>query len=224
MAEGDTEPIFIPVILQKLIEMKKIDIDLNILAVMSTGDAQTANVLIRNFLSSYLPPKIAIMVDGDGGGIERLKKLAPLVKKHEIQTKSLTNNTTIEDHLPSVDDLYVRAVAKYTKQLLEDRGIEKIEDEFVEKFKHNFKEKYAEGKVTTDVATWAKQAAMEIGELDSPPSKIGIAREYAHLLEDADPKSISTSSWKRAIDMARWIQDSLNVPGIFDVSEDILGS
>ena len=53
-----------------------------------------------------------MLTDGDAGGKERLKQIAPLLKAHKIEGKQLLDKTTIEDHLPLAGELYVRAVTE----------------------------------------------------------------------------------------------------------------
>lgn len=100
----------------------------------------------------------------------------------------LTKDTSIEDHVPNLREVFVPAVAEYAAKLMVLKGENKPDEgEFRAKFLADFDNIYSKGKVTTKVADWAENATASIGGLKSKPSKVGIAREYAaRLLELPD--------------------------------------
>jgi len=217
LTEGDSDPIYIHALLQKLVACNKISADLNSFSAMSTGQVRNADSLIRLLMESVNKPKIALLLDGDMGGTNRLADLSHLLERHKIPHHTLSKGTAIEDHLPSVGVKYVNAVANYITKLMIDRDGVDIESDIVRiKCQASFVEQFGETESTEGVATWASEIAMEIGKLKNPPSKIGIAREYVALLDDID---ISTLKLRRTSQLAKLIQQNLKLPVQVDATD-----
>jgi predicted ATP-dependent endonuclease of OLD family len=208
LVEGDSDAIFLTALLRKLIALGHLDIDLNRFAAMATGDAANARVLIR-FLtevgSGAGAPRLALLVDGDGGGKRRLAALADLTADLNIPTKELRPpNTTTEDHLLGARTLYPEAVARYLG------GLKELDQAKLEEIRTSFETKFPEGsEAVVGLADWAKEEAAAIAGLDEKPSSVGIARSYAELLEAAE---LGTKDMVRVRKLAEWIRDVLEVP------------
>lgn len=221
LTEGDSDPIYIYAMIQKAVLAGKSKLDINALAVMSTAESKHTEVLVR-LLSETVPrPKIAVLTDGDKGGKERLKYLHDLLKQCEIPEKALSNETSIEDHIPMIREVYVPSVAAYVGKLTVIAGNAKPDKvEFENKFLQDFDTKFEKGKVTHSVAQWAANAAKSIGGISGSPSKVGIAREYAsRLLEFSDDQFKFDARAKALVD---WIHKEAGVPEQHPVERKIL--
>jgi predicted ATP-dependent endonuclease of OLD family len=109
LTEGDSDPIYIQAVLQKLVALKHASLDLNAFSAISTESSKNTDALIRILSDSALKPHLAVLVDGDEGGKARLKALQGILKSHEISFRQLLDGTSMEDYLPLVGELYVRA-------------------------------------------------------------------------------------------------------------------
>ncbi len=223
LAEGDSDPIYIPAVLQKLVALEEANIDLNAFSVISTESSKNADALIRILSDGTPKPHIAVMVDGDDGGKARLKSMAGILKSGNIPFKQLLEGTTIEDYLPLVGELYVRAVADYVAKVKETQGAPVANlDEFRQEFRKSYREGFEEGKVTKAVAVWAATAGQKLGALDNPPSKLGIAREYVMLLEAAPADKFTAQSLRRPLELMKWIREILPVSELRESAKAIL--
>jgi predicted ATP-dependent endonuclease of OLD family len=212
LVEGDSDAVLINGVLMKLIEIGKLDLDLNALAIIPTGDAQNADALIR-ILSEAGPtehlPTLAVLVDGDSGGAARLKAIEELVKDRGIATHPLMEGTTTEDHVLAAKTLYIEALAKYLSEL---KGLDL--DQTRKKLLESFAESFPESKeVTAGLSGWSRSAAKKIAGLEDKPSSVGIARAYVQLLPSIEPPELKGYAIDRAMKLANWIRDALDVPG-----------
>ena len=224
LSEGDSDPILISCVLQKLVSLGKVNVDLNTFSIISTGTSRNADALIRILLEGAASPRLAVLVDGDPGGDNRLNALAPLLTKEEIPSKRLIDGTTVEDHLPLAGELYRQAVADYVIKLMVDAGKSPDDTEKAHKdFKKSFIEKFEdETKVTSGIVAWAMEESQKLGDLAQPPSKIGIAREYARILEETPDDKFTGAAIARSIKLAEWIQQELAVPKLREAAPEIL--
>ena len=122
LAEGDADPILFPAIFQKLVALGKVDMDLNGLSVMATLNTSDTISLIKMLSDSSPCPKMAVLFDGDEGGLNRLKRVKPALEKQGVPWHVLDSGLTSEDLLPLQDELYPAAVGRYLAKLLEDEG------------------------------------------------------------------------------------------------------
>lgn len=222
LTEGDSDPIYIYAIIQKAVMAKKLDLDINSLAIMSTSESKNTDVLLRLLHESNPCPKIVLLCDGDKGGKERLEYVQQFIKHHDISNKLLSNGTSIEDHIPMIRDLYVTAVANYVgKLLVMQEKAKPDEKEFEEKFRADFDSRFEKTKVTHEVANWASEAAKNIGGLSNKPSKVGIAREYATLLLQVPNDEFKFDN-TRSKTLIEWIQNAAGVPGQLPIDQKIL--
>ena len=68
--------------------------------------------------------------------------------------------------------------------------------------------------MTAGIAQWATDKAQEIAELDSAPSKLGIAREYVDFLSDAESDTLKDSQLKRSLALLRDVRAKLAIPKV----------
>lgn len=221
LTEGDSDPIYLYAILQKTVEAGKTKLDINGLSIMSTGESKNADVLIRLLLEANPRPKIAVITDGDKGGAARLSYLKKLISKHNIPKRELDDGLAIEDYVPMVEELFVPAVASYTASLVSlqtdntpDAG------EFETRFQEHFKKTIGNEDAKVNLVDWSQTAALEIGKLKSPPSKVGIAREYANRLLEMPAKDFKLD--RKTTALIKWLKEKAGVPEFQPVGKKIV--
>jgi predicted ATP-dependent endonuclease of OLD family len=209
LVEGDSDPIFLHAILLKLIELGVLKADLNSLAIISTGESKNADALIRILMDAAIKPQIAAIFDGDDGGRARQKSLAALLKSHSIPNFCLKKNTTIEDYLLAAEKIFVPAVARYAAKV---SGAN--EDEILSALKGSYKDRFkdTEAESIAGLAAWSRSAARDAAHLESEPSSVGVAREYALALLDVLPADLRRIGVERPTELSEWIIDKLNLP------------
>jgi hypothetical protein len=223
LTEGDSDPIYIPAVLQKLVALGQASLDLNAFSAISTESSKNADALIRILSDGAVKLRLALLVDGDDGGKARLKSLLPILKAKNVSYRTLLDGTSIEDYLPLAGELYVKAVAEYVAKVKETLGSPVSDlEEFRQRFRDSYREKFEEGRVTSGIATWAAAAGKGLGELDTEPSKIGIAREYVILLEETPAEKFSGQSLRRPMELVKWIRELLQVPELREPEKSIL--
>jgi predicted ATPase len=223
LVEGDTDPIYVQAVLQKLVALGHANLDLNAFSAVGTESSKNTDALIRILSESALSPHLAVLVDGDDGGKGRLKALQGILKLKDIPGKQLLDGTTIEDYLPLSGELYVRAVADYVAKVKETLGAPVADaDDFRQQFRTSFREMFEEGRVTKGVATWAGSAGKKLGQLESEPSKLGIAREYATLLEETPSERFTPQSLQRPIHLMKLIREILPIPELRESEKTVL--
>lgn len=211
LVEGDSDPIFLNAVLQKLIEVGRLDADLNSFAAISTGQSADADALIRILLESQPSPKIAVLVDGDDGGKKRLERLKSLLTARAIPSRMLTEGTSIEDHLPNLPDLFVKAVALYCGKLKADAtGNSLNQEDLLPAVRESFDARFNSNASIKGIAGWLTQDVPGALGLNGSPSKVGVAREYAILLNDV-PKD-EFKSGARVSPLVKWITENLSIP------------
>ena len=208
LAEGDSDPMLIQAVFQKLVEWDKASVDLNAFAVIATRESKNTDALVRILTEGSGGPSIMVLVDGDEGGKERLRQLTPLLDSHDIETHRLVAGTTIEDYLPGAGRRYVQAVARYVAKIAETHGRTDLSGQEIEKRLLVAAEAndIREDRVTSGIAKWATRKAQELVALESAPSKLGIAREYVELLSEAKADTSKDSQLKRSLGLLRQIQ------------------
>ncbi|MEK6701390.1 MAG: AAA family ATPase [Planctomycetota bacterium] len=212
LVEGDSDPILIYGIMQKLISMSKLLVDLNSFSAMATSDSRNTDVLLRVHLESATKPSIAVLVDGDPGGKERLAALQPMLTNMKIEGKVLAEGTEVEDHLIAVRTLYVKAAALYAAKLkVALGGVAPDDAAMLKGFTESFEKKFGSTGETAGVCDWVESAFKEIAQIKSPPSKVGIAREYVQLLDELLAGSIRPEDCERAIALCDWIARALSL-------------
>lgn len=214
LAEGDADPMLIQALFQKLVELGKANIDLNAFSVISTGSSTNTDALIRILKEGATAPRLFVLVDGDKGGTQRLKKLSPLLNSHSVDHAQLESGTTIEDYMPSAGELYVTAAARYVSKVVLSGGdtadtAAQVEEKFREAAAN---EAWPAGGLTSGMASWAIKNGKQIGKLTSNPSKVGIAREYIDMLMSPTVASISEQQLTRALTLVSIVQTNLGIP------------
>jgi predicted ATP-dependent endonuclease of OLD family len=221
LTEGDSDPIYLYAIFQKGVAAGKCHIDLNAVSFISTVESKHADVLIRLLFETVPKPGIGVLTDGDQGGKERLIYLNALITEAGIVARSLTKDTSLEDHLPNLREVFVPAVADYASKLMVLRGENKPDDdEFRQKFLADFDKTYDKGKVTTKVMDWVAKATAEIAGMKSKPSKVGIAREYALRLHEFPHAQLKWGDRQKAL--VDWLLKDVKVPELGQAPQAIL--
>jgi predicted ATP-dependent endonuclease of OLD family len=208
LVEGDSDPILLNAVLIKLIEIGRLSADLNTLAIIPTGDSKNADALIRLLNETPSKPKLAALFDGDEGGKARRSKLAEVFKSFSVNHRCLADGTTLEDHLLKVNTIFVDALSDYLVKIAKEPNNlrEKVAEAFTAKYRGT------EGKSLLGVAEWSREVGKQLARLDSEPSPVGIAREYALRLAETLPSTIDDDDCTRAEGLADWIVKSLDLP------------
>lgn len=206
LTEGESEPILLYGLLQKAVEAGWIDSDLNPLGIVATGDARNGEVLLRILWESRPRPKIAFLFDGDRGGSDRFAFLKKILTDRRIVSEQLLKGTTIEDHLPVVRDLYVRALARYLASL-GDKDEADLQRDLSASYEAGFGKSVPNG-----IAAWGRGEGQRLLGLESDPSPAGVAREYVELLRDYDLSTVGGNDLKRGRALIQQVAKLLDLP------------
>ncbi|QDT34278.1 ATP-dependent nuclease [Thalassoglobus polymorphus] len=221
LTEGDSDPIYIYAIVQKAVLAGKVDMEINSLAVMSTSESKNTDTLLRLLLETEPVPKIAVVCDGDKGGKDRIKFISNVLKDKEIPSKTLTTDTSIEDHVPMIKEIYVPAVAAFVVKVLSFLGeTPPNEESLKDKLLEDFNDKFDKEDTVVEISKWTNDVAVRIGGLKKKPSKVGIAREYATRLIDIDNREFKFG--RRGKALIEWLQKELSIPTTHEVKESIM--
>lgn len=202
LVEGDSDPIYMNALMQKAIEAGWIDADINQLSFISTGESKNADALIRYLLDAAIRPKIVLIFDGDEGGKARKKNLDSIIKAHNLETYTL-QVPSVEDCLYSVTKLLPLAVCRYVAKI---SG--KQTDSLLEQAEGSVKE--LGEKISW--SQWSRQVGKDLAKLESELSSVGIAREYAQLLEDTPADALDGKANKAAMALIKWLSEKLELP------------
>lgn len=203
LVEGDSDPILLNADLQKLIEIGELTFDINPLSIISTGDSKHADALIRILLDSAVKPEIALLFDGDKGGLDRRKSLKALVETKKLPWHQLTKDTSAEDHVLA-PELFREATIRYLE------GSPDAPEKVREELEASYTERVGTG-APKGIAKWARSEGKRLLGEDDEPSAVGIAREYARLLADTNAEDLPTSVRKRATELANKIAEMLKL-------------
>lgn len=199
LVEGDSDPVYLYSLLQSVVEAGLIDIDLNPMSIMATGNSRHADALVQILREAAIKPEIAALYDNDGGGRNRLKALE---KNYKIPGRLLrAKGETIEDYLPFAEELYPRAVGLHLA------SVPGTSNSVLADVEMHFEEARANGSVS--LRAWSKSAGEALGGED--PSTVGIARQYQALLSERGIGSDEGESVEKALWVAKWIRDSLGL-------------
>jgi hypothetical protein len=225
LCEGDSEAILIPPLLQALTESGATKVDLNTFAVISTGNTRNTDALIRMIGEAAPQSKLAVLVDGDQGGKDRLKALKPVLTARNIPARALTKDRTIEDYLPYQDDLYVRAVAEYAYKLRTDYKVVPARplDDLLAQAKVDHEAWKTAGNINK-VGNWAELECHQLSGRAEVSPKIGIAREYVNLLADVPRDQLRSRELTGPRDLLEMINGLLDLPAVTDATTAILGN
>jgi hypothetical protein len=175
---------------------------------------------------STASPKIAALFDGDDGGRKRRDAIEGLADERGIEIKLLSPiDTTTEDHLIAGRTLYPRALANYLAKMSprrddDDNPVSAAEYETQLLSRLDGLDSTKEG-LTKGMATWSRVVGKEIGELGDKPSPIGVAREYAFLLESVTADQFSGQDARRSRELVKWIALALDLPPLVKTQEAI---
>ncbi len=210
LVEGDSDPMLLNVVLQKLIELGRINFDVNSLSIISTGESKHADALIRMLAESALHPEIAAIFEGDGGGKTRAKNLKKVMEHYNVHKHILEDGTSIEDHILRPNPIFVSAVVNYVSKMTEfERG--NVDKKVKESFEVNFGA--SDSNQISGLAKWSRQDGRRIAKLESDLSSLGIAREYAEILmQTSDEQLGATVDCERGLAIANWIGKTLQLP------------
>ncbi|MEO7992774.1 MAG: AAA family ATPase [bacterium] len=207
LVEGDSDPIYIHAVLQKLVDIGKIQCDLNAFVARSTQDCVHAHVMLDLLLAANPKPVVALLVDGDKAGKDRAKYLKPYCSENAVEILYLDDGADLEDYLPAKETLFIEAVFVYVEKVLSALGKQHEGFSLEVAFAH-FRSNWAKEAKGTSLVDWAKSFA-ESTPLASAVSKVGIAREYAKLLDNA---ALSSNDIRPIMKIVKRIIQVLELP------------
>lgn len=202
LAEGDSDPILLGADLAKLVAIGALDMDLNPLSIMATKDAANAESLVQILHEGLISPTVALLFDGDQGGRDRKSYLKAVIERDGLAVVDLPRGKTIEDQLLA-PELFQEAVILYLESLAQLKAIEV--DVRGEMMRLSEEERFK-----NQLSKWSREGGREALRLTSDPSSVGMARQYAALLSEADDRF---SGRRRALTLAERIRDALDLPG-----------
>lgn len=206
LVEGDSDPILLNADLQKLIELGALNIDINPLSIMSTGDSKHADALIRILLDAAVAPEIALLFDGDKGGDDRRKSLKRLIKDKKLPTHSLPDGLAGEDCILSPKH-YLEATIRYVQNVSGDKT---QEDEIRGALEASYAETFGINP-PKGLAKWSREQGRSVLEEEEDISPVGIARAYALLLAEATAEELPPAARERAEALAKQVIQMLDL-------------
>lgn len=220
LVEGDSDPVYIYAIFHKLFEARKLNVDINALAILSTGESKHTDALIRILKGSYIQPRIYLVFDGDQGGKDRFKNLKRLLEAEKIEHHILEDKCCIEDYV--IDQkLLVSAAAEYIADVTGREA-----DDVVNEVEKRFKEEY----LTTEqgdresIGKWIRKIGKEIGNLESEPSSLGIAVKYSDRLAESKVDELDEDGIEMARALCDLIARKLELPDQILETAEIINS
>jgi len=211
LVEGASDVIFLNAILQRMAKMDLHNMDINPLSIIPTGDIKEADAIVRILKEAAIKPTFAALYDGDGGGAERKKKLKSHIEQNDAHVV-LAPNKTLEDYLPYFDDLFVPVTIEYVARTL---GVKDDKRRELEKAVAQAVKEPAEE--TKCIDRILKAIEETVGD---QPSKVGIARDYANALLEADLKG--EQDWGALKKLIDSLQKALGLPDRTTGQEKIL--
>jgi hypothetical protein len=199
LVEGDTEPVLLGAVLQRMVERGELDIDLNSLAIVSTGDSLHADALVRILEETTGKPRLALLFDGDRGGADRRKALKELIKNRQLPEHTLANGATIEDYLIDPRE-FVAAAASYAADVAGGDGTA-----FSAKLVGEY-DAESRGSQTTGLYAWLDAKLQSEFPEKGRVSKLGVAREYVARLPDS-----TAETPKRLRELGDWVAAKLEL-------------
>jgi len=189
LVEGATDEIYIPLILQGLIERNLFQGDLNSFAIQATNTDQNMLATASFYLAEER--RVAVLVDGDAEGRKRKARIEAWAAKAKVKCPiiglgDLLPSPSIEDFLQP--DVFSLALLSACRAAV-NAGILKDENEWETKLKEKLKNRDAAVSLVKHVEQ-AQEAVF--GE---PLSKVWIARKYSELLLSPDDASLSQIDW-----------------------------
>ena len=210
LSEGDTEPIVLPVVMQKLVERQELHGDLNALSVMSGGNAQNSEVLIRYLSDSELSPRIVVLLDGDKGGTDRRNYLRRIVEESPtVEFVNLPAGVAFEDTLPLFRTLYIDGAASFANDVIGLHGQPPVHG-LSATLRAQYDAQFPDPLQTRGAGDWLLKAIE--GLVGEKISKVGIARSYAAALLDTPGDVIDPEELRRARNLASRLEKALELP------------
>lgn len=206
LVEGDSDVIMLNAVLERLADADLVNVDLNSLSIIATNDSRNAEVMLRLLQESKPAPTLALLFDGDKGGLNRKKDLENLIERTRIPVRVLDNGTCLEDHLINAKDFIKAATIELVTQA-SSRPVEEVTAEL----KASFDAKFADDSPPSGLADWSRKEGKRVGNLSRVPSSVGIGVEYAKLLASLDSASTKKLDSARSVALAKWLVDALRV-------------
>jgi len=227
LVEGDSDPMYLYELFRQLNKSGDIDVDLNILGIMSFYDYQNLRFLLQVFKREGQESSVFVVTDGDQQGKSSLQKVDALCKRLSVPIHRLPEGRSIEDFC-LFEDEFLRAVEQTLKTACEAEnkrvpaGLgERIRKSWIErqssldkgekrgKSEKSDKDKNEERKTT---GRWFKDIAKEL--IDDEASKILLARTYAEMCRELESPTINNEKLKDAKALCEEIAEKLSLPAV----------
>lgn len=232
LVEGDSDPIYMYELFRQLNKAKDVDVDLNLLGVMSFYNYQNLRFLLQVFKKEASDTNVVVLVDGDASGRAAAHQTTELCRKLNVQQIKLGDGRSIEDYC-LFEEQFLAAVALTIRNACEVEGIVVPAglDDLVKKSwdlhkagkvkpeKREKTEKTEKGEESKDVrkekvttGKWFKDVTREL--MNDEASKVVLARNYVQLCRDANGLPLKRERTKDAIALCRDIAAKLEIPGL----------
>ncbi len=213
LVEGDSDPIYLYEMLRVLNNRLEIDIDANLLGIMSYGDLTNLRFLLQTFKSESNERLVAVLFEGDAQGKTYQKQIKPLCEVHGVTGITLDAGSAIEDYC-LYPDLFLEAVEETVRgsfAAMQKEAPKELKSEIAASWKSfiasraqktSSKSKKLADSLREDAEIHSKSAAENVDEAPdnaggwfkqfsnqlsiNGSSKIALARNYVFLSREAD--------------------------------------
>ena len=217
LTEGDSDPMYIHACFQRMISEGKLKAEINGFSALSTSNSRNADVMLRILGESKPTPNIMLLFDGDKGGKEREADLKDFIVELGVPSHRLDDNLSIEDYLPGGDELYAAAVSAYLLKLTKKNELPALASKSIADWRNTEKK-------NSSLCAWSAEFATKQCSLNSPLSKVGVAREYIGLMDGVSFTQFDKSAVKRCLRLLEKIVSGLQIPEQATAPQKILAT
>jgi predicted ATP-dependent endonuclease of OLD family len=232
LVEGESDPMYLYELIRILNLLGATDVDANQLGIMSYTNVPTLKYLIQILTSDPHRSQLAILLDGDKGGVQVGDNIKTLCQTKNIPIISLPSGFSIEN-LCLFQNEFEKSIVDTIQAACEAEGkaiptdlIQKVNSELLEYRQSNIPK--ADGsKELVSLGYWFKKFSEEI--VGSEASKTALARRYAEYcrenitypLSDDNNKVVDATIKGHATKLVEQIVKELKLPSL-KASETVL--
>jgi len=218
---------------RQLTKLGEIDVDLNMLGIMSFYDYQNLRFLLQVFKREGQDISLLVLVDGDSEGKGIVQRVSALCKRLAVPTLRLADGKSIEDYC-IFEEEFIQAVKKTLQNACEAEGkpVPRDLDDRVraawseqkaakekterrdkgDKTEKPEREEKGEKREKKTTGRWFKDLSSEI--IEDEASKIVLARVYAELCREAKTPAQNRERVRESTVLCRDIATKLSLPAV----------